>query len=125
MNLHGIVASAIGTVNPFVGASMQVSTGYTTNPDGSRIPTHNTVTGSVQVQALTFKDLTQLDGVNMNGEARAIYFYGEFNGVLRARQKGGDIVTLTDGPNAGNWLIVKMLETWPDWCKAAVVLQNP
>lgn len=125
MNLHGIVAPAIGAVNPFVVASMQVSTGYTTNPDGSRIPTHNTVTGSVQVQALTFKDLTQLDGVNMNGEARAIYFYGEFNGVLRARQKGGDIVTLTDGPNAGNWLIVQMLETWHDWCKAAVVLQNP
>lgn len=123
MNLHGIVAPAIGTVNPFVGASVQVSTGYSTNPDGSRIPTYNTVTGSVQVQALTFKDLKQLDGVNMNGESRAIYFYGEFNAVLRTRQKGGDIVTLTDGPNVGKWLIVQMLEVWPDWCRAAVVLQ--
>ena len=124
MNLHGIVAGAIGTVNPFVPCTMQVSTGYTTNPDGSRVPTYGIVTGSVQVQALAYKDLAQLDGINLNGEARAIYFYGEFNAVLRARKKGGDIVTLSDGPNVGNWLIVQMLEVWPDWSKAAVVLQN-
>ena len=82
------------------------------------------VTGPAQVQALTYKDLQQVDGVNLNGVARAIYFYGEFNGVVRPRQKGGDLIQLTDGPNAGTWLITHVLETWPDWCKVAVVLQN-
>jgi hypothetical protein len=123
MNLHGIVSGAIATVNPFENASMQVSKGYTTNPDGSRVPLYDVVTGSVQVQALTFKDLQQVDGLNQNGAARGIYFYGDFNGVLRARNKGGDIVNLSGGPNAGNWLIVHVLETWPDWCKCACVLQ--
>lgn len=126
MNLHGIVSGAIGTVNPQVMASLRVSDGYTTAPDGSRIPTYaDPVTGMAQVQALTFKDLSQLDGINMNGEARAIYLYGQFNAVLRAAQKGGDLITLTDGPNAGGWLIVQVLEQWPDWCKAAVVRQQP
>ena len=125
MNLHGIVAPIIGTVNPNVPCSMQVSTGYVTNPDGSRTPNYDTVTGTAQVQALTYKDLKQIDGLNQNGAARGIYFYGDIQGVLRAKAKGGDIVTLSDGPNVGDWLVIQVLETWPDWAKCACVLQNP
>jgi hypothetical protein len=125
MNLHGIVAPIIGSVNPNVPCSMQVSTGSVTNPDGSRTPTYNTVTGTAQVQALSSDDLKQLDGMNKNGAARGIYFYGDIQGVLRTRTKGGDIITLTDGPNVGNWLVIQVLETWPDWSKCACVLQNP
>jgi hypothetical protein len=124
MNLHGIVAPIIGSVNPNVPCSMQVSTGYTTEPDGSRTPKYDEVTGTAQVQALTFKDLHQVDGINLNGAARGIYFYGDIQGVLRTRTKGGDIITLTDGPNVGDWLVVQVLETWPDWSKCACVLQN-
>lgn len=123
MNLHGIVSPLIGSVNPFVPASMQVATGYTTNADGSRNPTYSSVTGSAQVQALTFKDLQQLSGLNLNGTRRAIYFYGDFNGVVRPAQKGGDLVTLTDSTNVGTWLIAQVLEQWPNWCKVAVTLQ--
>ncbi len=124
MNLHGVVSGAVGLVNPHVPASIDVSTGYTTNPDGSRVPIYQTVTGTAQVQALTYKDLTQIDGLNQNGAARGIYFYGDIQGVLRAKTKGGDVVTLSDGPNAGKWLVVQVLETWPDWCKCACVLQT-
>lgn len=124
MNLHGLVAGNIGAVNPFVPASMKVSTGYTTAGDGKRTSTYSNVTGQAQVQALTFKDLQQLDGINLNGTRRAIYFYGDFNGVVRPARKGGDLVTLTDGPNSGTWLIAQVLEQWPDWCKVAVTLQN-
>lgn len=124
MNLHGIVHSAIGAVNPHVSATMKVSTGYTTNPDGSRVPTYATLTGDAQVQPLTFKDLTQVDGLNLNGSARAIYFFGAFNGVVRPSQKGGDIITLTGSQNTGNWLVVQVLEQWADWVKVVVVLQN-
>lgn len=125
MNLHAIVAPIISAVNPLVPATMKISAGYTTNPDGSTVPTYNTASGMVQVQALTYKDLAQLDGINTNGIARAIYFYGEFNGVVRARRKGGDIITLTNDPNAGDWLIVHELEAWVGWSKSAIVLQNP
>lgn len=124
MNLHGLVSGAIGAVNPHVSASIDLSTGYTTNPDGSRVPTYQTVTGTAQVQALTYKDLEQVDGLNLNGEARGIYFYGDIQGVVRAKTKGADVITLSDGPNAGKWLVVQVLETWPDWCKCACVLQT-
>jgi hypothetical protein len=125
MNLHGIVAPIIGAINPNVPCSLQISGGYTTNGDGSRNPIiGSVVSGIAQVQALTYKDLKQIDGLNQNGAARGIYFYGDIQGVLRTRSGGGDTVTLTDGPNAGNWLVVQVLETWPDWCKCACVLQN-
>lgn len=123
MNLHGLAAPLIGVVNPFVPASMKISTGYTTAPDGSRVSTYGSVTGMAQVQAATYLDLKQIEGLNQNGSKSSIYFRGAFNGVLRPARKGGDLVTLTTGPNAGVWLIVQVLEQWPDWCKAAVVLQ--
>lgn len=125
MNLHGIVAPVIGSVNPNVPCTMQNNTGTITNPDGSRTPIYVTVTGTAQVQALTYKDLKQIDGLNQNGAARGIYFYGDIQGVLRTKNKGGDIITLTDGPNVGNWLVIQVLETWADWSKCACVLQNP
>lgn len=124
MNLMGIVQPAIAVVNAYVGATMKVSTGYTINADFTRTPTYSTITGQVQCQPLTYKDLLQLDGINLGGEARRIYFYGDMLGIVGAKQKGGDIVTLTDGPNVGNWLIVHVLETWPDWSACACVLQK-
>lgn len=82
-----------------------------------------------QVQALSWKDLQQLDGLNMNGERRAIYLEGEFDGVVRPSMKGGDLITLTTGANAGVWLVAQVLEQWSDgdtkaWCKCACTLQN-
>lgn len=124
MNLHGMAAGMIGIVNPFVPASIQISTGYTTAGDGKQTSTYSTVTGKAQVQALSGFDLKQVDALNLNDTKRSIYFYGTFNGVVRPTKKGGDLVTLTDGPNAGIWLTAMVLEQWPDWCKVAVTLQN-
>lgn len=125
MNLHGIVARAIGVVNPFVPGTIQISTGYTTGTDGVRIPTYNTLSNvPMQVQAETYKDIQQLDGLNLNGTRRVIYINGKVDGLVRSTNKGGDLITLTDGPNAGVWLVVMVLEQWPDWCKVAVTLQN-
>jgi hypothetical protein len=125
MDLHGIAAGAINTVNPFVPATFQVATGtFVTSDSGKRTPNYTSMAVSAQVQSLTYMDLKQLDGINMNGTRRAIYLKGAFNGVVRPTQKGGDLVTLTDGPNAGVWLTAQVLEQWPDWCKLAVTLQN-
>jgi hypothetical protein len=125
VNLHGLASGAIGSVNPFVAATLQQSNGtYTTAPDGKRTPGYTSTNVQAQVQALTFRDLQQLDGLNLNGTRRAIYLYGRADGTVRPEAKGGDLVTLTDGPNAGTWLVAYNLEQWPDWCKVAVTLQN-
>lgn len=125
MNLHGLASGAIGTVNPFILGTIKVSTGSTTAADGKRTPTYSTQTNvSMQVQALTFRDLQQLDGLNLNGTRRAIYLNGKYDGVVRPQLKGGDLFVIASGPNAGTWLVALVLEQWPDWCKVAVTLQN-
>lgn len=124
MDLHGLASGAVGVVNPFVPATIQISTGYTVAGTGKQVPTYSSVDVSAQVQALSYKDLQQLDGINMNGTRRAIYVRGKFDSVVRPTRKGGDLVTITDGVNAGVWLTAMVLEQWPDWCKLAVTLQN-
>lgn len=125
MNLHGIVSGAIGTVNPPVSGTIKVSTGYTIDATFKQVPAYTTLTGiQMQVQALTYKDLQQLDGLNLNGTRRAIYVNGKFDGVVRPQLKGGDLFVIASGVNAGTWLCAQVLECWPDWCKCAVTLQN-
>lgn len=101
---------------------------YTVNIAGS-VPPGTAMTADLlvaaQVQALTFKDLTQLDGLNQGGLQHGIYLYGNVQGVVRARDVGGDLVTLLD--TGETWLVNHVLENWSaqGWCKVAVTLQNP
>jgi hypothetical protein len=75
----------------------------------------------MQVQALTGRDLQQIDGLNLQGTRRAIYIEGDIEGIVRPTQQGGDLITTPDG---SIWLVAMVLETWPNWCKVAVTLQN-
>jgi hypothetical protein len=126
MNLHGIVSSAIGAVNPFVEATVQLSTGAALNADFSRTPTYQQIIIDVQVQALTYDDMVHLDGLNIQGVRRAIYTNGFVAGIIRVDSKGGDIITFPHGtlPEGDVWLCAQVLESWPDWCKICVTLQN-
>lgn len=127
MNLHGIVSGVIGAVNPLVTATIMRSTGYTTSADGDRVPTYDTIANvSLQVQALTYSDLQQLDGLNIQGTRRAIYLSGEIEGVVRVKQEGGDLVVFPNGtlPEGNTWLCAHVLEAWPQWRKVAITLQN-
>jgi hypothetical protein len=129
VNLHGIAAPLIGAVNPNVLVTLQLSTGYATNASGKRVPTYSDPIENVraQIQALTFRDLAQIEGLNIEGTRRAIYFYGDVQGVVRVNQQGGDLVTFpVDGSlwSGSIWLTAIALETWPDWCKVAATLQN-
>lgn len=125
MNLHGIVSAAISAVNPNVTADWQQSIGNTTNADFSRTPSYATaVSVEVQSQAFTFRDLAQLSGVNLAGEARAFYVNGNVQGVLRPDARGGDLFTLDDG---SVWLVVHVLENFSfsaNWTKVAAVRQQ-
>jgi len=129
MNLQSITASAVSAVNPMVPCSLQVSTGSTTNADFSKSPSYAAAVPVMgQVQALSFGDLAQVDGLNIQGIKKAIYLQGDIEGLLRPSGKGGDLITMPDGTV---WLVVMVLEAWGNntgktggnWCKVAVTVQ--
>jgi len=126
MNMHGIVAPYIGGVNPLIPVTVLVSTGQaTTAADGSRAPTYTTLTGILgQVQPITTPDLRQLDGLNLGGVHWKIYLNGQVDSVVRPEAKGGDLIIIATGRHQGTWLVVAVLEQWPDWVCAAIVLQG-
>lgn len=122
MNLHGIASNKIAVVNPMQNVQVQLSTGYTTNPDGSRVPAYAApIVVIAQVQELSVQDIRQLDMLNIQGSHRSIYFPGTVTGEVRWNQQGGDLITLVDGTV---WLTTSVLEQWPQWSKVSVTLQN-
>ncbi len=125
MNLHAIAVNAIDAVNPQVWATVNVSTGYTTNPDGTQVPTYTTVRERVQVQGLVEREFAVLrheEGMNLNAVNRKMFAYGSINMNIRAIHEGGDILTLVIGGVTTTWKVVRIFETWPDWC--AVVIRQ-
>ena len=122
MDLRGIANGVSSTVNPNQIVRVSRSTGYTIGAGRKQVPSYATpVEGPGQVQALDGKDLQQLDGLNIQGTIRAIYLRGALAGVIRPDGTGGDLVETADGQT---WLVVKVLESWPTWTKAAIVLQG-
>lgn len=127
MNLHNVASQYTATVNPFLTVTIQPSSGYTTNLDGTRVPAYGpTVTAQAQVQSLTYNDTMQMDGLNLNGERRAIYLNGDWDAVDRPSGTGGDLITFPDG---SVWLVAIVLENWSDvdgWVKLGCTRQlNP
>lgn len=122
MDLRGLANGVSSTVNPNQTVRVSRSTGYTIGAGRKQVPSYATpVEGPGQVQALDGKDLQQLDGLNIQGAIRAIYLRGALAGVIRPDGTGGDLVETADGQT---WLVVKVLESWPTWTKAAIVLQG-
>jgi hypothetical protein len=120
MNLHGIASGAISAVNPMIPATVASSTGYTTNPDGSRVPAYSTTPDvPIQVQALTAKEIERLNNLGIQGVLRVVYLSGNANGIVRKYGEGGDLLIF----NGQTWLATTVLESWPDWTKLAVTLQ--
>ena len=118
MNLHGIVAGAIGAVNPMRPMTIKQSTGFAI-VDYAQVPTYETIQACGQVQALTGKDLAMLNGLNVQGATNAIYLAGNYEGVFRVLGKGGDLIEFC----GITYLVAAVLERWPDWCKVAVLAQ--
>ena len=122
MDLRGIANGVTSTVNPNQTVTVLRSTGYTIGAGRRQVPSYAApVTGPGQIQALDANDIKQLDGLNVQGTIRAIYLRGNLAGVIRPEETGGDIVQIA----GQDWLVVKVLEGWPTWTKAAIVLQMP
>ncbi len=121
MDLRGLANGVTSTVNPNKTVTVRRSTGYTIGAGRKQVPGYaDPVTGPAQIQALDANDIRQLDGLNIQGTVRAIYLRGVLAGVVRPDGTGGDLVEV-DGQT---WLVVKVLEGWPTWTKAAIVLQG-
>src|ERR1700744_5768993 len=69
-----------------------------------------------QVQPISTRDLQQLEGINLGGVHWKIYLNGQIDSIVRPEKKGGDLVTISTGRHQGVWLVVQILEQWPDWC---------
>src|SRR3990167_5432160 len=116
MNLNQIVSGAVGSINPQVPLSIRVSTGYAQNADFVRVPSYApAVTVPGQVQALTFRDIQQIDSLNLQGTRRAIYVNGRVDGLVRVENKGGDLITVPGaffhGSISGTTLIVSKVDS--------------
>jgi len=124
LNLHAIVAPIIAVINPQSTLTIAVSSGYTTNPDGSRIPQYTLTTLVADVQGLDAASLRMVEGLNIQGISRRVWVNGQYAGVVRAAFKGGDLVTDESGQQ---WLITAVPEGWDKsgWCSFVMTLQKP
>lgn len=127
MNLHQIVRGAISSVNPDLPITVRQSNGWTQDAAFKRVPVFVDTVTTGQVQALSGKDINQLaqQGIAIQGVGRAVYLNGDWQGLRRYTEQGGDMLlfNLPDGTPA-TWLVVQVLETWHvGWCKVAVSLQ--
>jgi hypothetical protein len=130
MNLRGIANAAIQVINPNIPVTVKSPNGYTTDPATLRqVPAYITTQAQGQLQALDGDDLKQVAGLNIQGSVRAMYLYGSIAGVIRpdASSQSHVIFTSNEGGivKAREWGVFKVLETWPDWCKVAIVYQVP
>lgn len=123
MNLHAIVSSAVASINPSVEVKIYRSTGSTTQPDGTRVPTYSApYVLKAQIQALTYQDIIQVNGLNIQGHRRGIYLSGDVESIVRLHGRGGDLIKFPDG---SMWLVAQVLENWSQdgWCKVVATLQ--
>lgn len=119
MNLHGLVSNMIGSVNPLRDVRILVSTGYSTAPDGTQVPTYKLRQTVAQIQELTGKDLMRLAGLNIQGVAQKAYLTGNYEGVFRVLGKGGDLIKF----GGQTYLVTAVLERWPDWVCVGITMQ--
>lgn len=132
MNLHGIVSPYVAAINPFVTACLWVSTGSTKNRDYSETATYAKYPGiKIQMQALSGRDLRQLEMLNIQGVTRKAWLNGFVEGLNRAAGKGGDLIVFASDmsvptPLQGTaWLVEVVFETWDadGWCSVGLIQQ--
>lgn len=122
MDLRSIANRASSVINANTQVVVLKSNGYSIGAGHKQVPLYKTpLLGYAQIQALDADDIKQMDGLNIQGTIRAAYFRGSLAGVIRPTGVGGDLVRFTNQ----TWLVVRVLESWPNWTKVAIVLQEP
>jgi hypothetical protein len=124
VNLRALANVATRGVNPNIAASLLVSTGYSTAPNGKQQPAYAPpVPVTLQAQALSKKEVEHLDSMNLSNATRAVYANRSLTGVDRVKQSGGDLLAF----GGEKWLVIAVLEDWSltaGWCKVAIARQK-
>lgn len=128
IDLRGIANASIQSINPNLPVRISVPDGYTVDPETLlQVPNYTFMDVQGNVQSLSSDDLSQIDALNIEGTLRAVYLYGNFNGVLRPDGQPTTVLSFATNESGvtktRNWNVFKVLEVWQTWCKVAVVLQ--
>lgn len=129
-NLHNIVRGAINAVSPDQLIPWLVSTGSTVAAGGKATPTYAApVTVGAQIQPVRGGDLRKYAFLQGQGIFRAVYLFGNVQGIVRVDAKGGDLLQFPIVPedtNVRTWLVRAVDETWGfngGWCRVIVSQQ--
>jgi hypothetical protein len=133
VNLHSVAVRVISAINPQQPVSIRYSLGTSTQlADGTLVPAYSSPPTPMlgQLQSLQYRDLIQIQALNLNGTRRSVYLWGDNEGLVRLNSLGGDLITFI--PKQGNipanstWLVATMAENWPQdgWCRCICTLQN-
>lgn len=132
MNLRGMANAATSAINPNIPVTLRRSTGYTTSASGKQVPSYGYDEQiTVQVQALTQKELQHLNGLGISNGQASVYANTQLSSVDRPSNSGGDLIEFgTDARTPAalrgqTWLVVALLEGWvgAGWSKAAITSQ--
>ena len=127
INVHVAANKAVQAVNPDITGTFYASTGFTVNAAKKQVPSYAAgVNVPMQVQAVDARDLRHLEGLNIEGVLRSVHMFGDTQGVVRVDQKGGDLLYFPQVPGDTSrvWKVIKVRETWADWCRVIVNLQT-
>jgi hypothetical protein len=122
MNLHAIVAGAIGAVNAHEQITLWRCTGITTNK-GIVTPQYQTETRRAQIQAPSASDLQLNERVAKAPHAIKAWMDAPASTINRLSQTAGDIIQRADG---SFWLIVGTVHDYsPEgWLCCLAILQT-
>lgn len=121
MNLHNIAFGVTKAINGVTLVNVMQNTGSTQNADFTRTPVYTTTNNvSADVQGLKEKELTHMASMNIQGILRSVHLNGDWRGIARASQTGGDKLVF----GGFTWLVVWVYETWPNWSRVVVAQQT-
>jgi hypothetical protein len=132
VNLHGIVRTAINSVNSDKTALYLASTGATSNADFSQTPAYAPgVAVRIQIQPMGKEELRHVEKLNLQGVFRVVYMFGNTQGIVRVLAQGGDLLQFApfQGQAVQTWKVVGPVDgPWDveqgGWTKLIVCLQT-
>ena len=121
MNLHDIVAGAIGSVNPHEQVKVYNCTG-TQNVKGKVTAVYEVSTRRAQVQAPTESDIKLVERLAEAEHKIKVWIDAPAGTINRVTQSAGDIIERDDGTY---WLVVGVSDDFSrvGWCCCLCVLQ--
>lgn len=122
VNLRAAANRLTSGINPNITAMLRTYTGFSVNAAAKATPTYaDPVPITVQVQAISKRELQHLDAMNISNCERAVYANVQLQATDRLTQSGGDLLQF----EGAVWLVAAILEGWTTagWCKAALTRQ--